>query len=144
VLPPRLGAALFDAAAKIPGVTVLPHVADAAGGQGIAVAMTPREGPASGPIWPRTRFELIFDPHTYRFIGSQAVAPGGSARGAVLLASHLLKVSFTDTAPARYTKGTDWRAPISAPTGPGSRYLPLPPPDTWGSPACIFGPGWFY
>ncbi|HEY5986866.1 MAG TPA: CU044_5270 family protein [Streptosporangiaceae bacterium] len=145
VLPPKLGAALFDAAAKVPGVTVLPHVVGAAGGQGIAVAMTPVVGPTSGRAYGRTRYELIFDPHTYRFIGSQAVTVAGSARETVLLASHLLKVSFTNTAPTRYTwKNSDARLLPIAPTGPGSPYLPLPPPYTWGTPACIFGSLRFY
>jgi hypothetical protein len=137
LLPPKLGAALFDAAAKIPGVTVLPHVVDAAGGQGVAVAMTPAVGPAGA----HTRYELIFDPHTYRFIGSQAVTTG-SARGTVLLASGLLNADIVNTAPTRYTT-SDLRL-VGGPPGPGPAYLPWPPPYTWGPVACIFGSLEFY
>jgi hypothetical protein len=136
--PPKVSAALFDAAAKIPGVTVLPYVVDAAGGQGIAVAMTPAVGPASG----RTRYELIFDPHTYRFIGSQAIAVGSSARGTVLLASELLNVGFVNTEPTRYTMSS--LRFMGGPPGSGPAYLPWPPPYTWGPSACIFGSLRFY
>ncbi|MBV9092274.1 MAG: CU044_5270 family protein [Streptosporangiaceae bacterium] len=63
VLPPRLGAALFQALARIPGVYLIPHVTDYAGRPGMAVAMT-----SYGQ-----RQELIFDPNTYQYLGSQTV-----------------------------------------------------------------------
>jgi hypothetical protein len=145
VLPPKLGAALFDAAAKIPGVTVLPHVVGAAGGQGIAVAMTAqvahaRLGHGLRLVDGRTRYELIFDRHTYRFIASQAVTVAGSARPTVLLATHLLKVSVTSTAPTRYTWPSDVHPIRIAPgTGPGMRFLLVLPPYSDSAPACAFG-----
>jgi hypothetical protein len=86
VLPPAAGAALFNAAAEIPGVTVLRHVTDAAGGQGIAVVMTGRATPAAPaqnpPLGPVLRYELIFNPHTYRLIGLQEVTPEGAVEHA--------------------------------------------------------------
>lgn len=103
VLPPRPGASLFLAAAMIPGVTVLQQVTDAAGGRGIAVA---KSGLLAGP-GETVRFELIFDPHTYRFIGSQIVAlrrgpyqDPGRAMGA----ERVVSSRVVDRAPADYTK----------------------------------------
>lgn len=62
-VPPKLAAAIFRAAATLPGTVVLQHVVDAADRPGIAVAM--QEFGLST--------ELIFDPHTYRFTGSAGV-----------------------------------------------------------------------
>lgn len=82
LMPGRLGAALFNAAARIPGVHVLRHVTTAAGQPGIAVAMTARATPAApaahAPLGPPLRYELIFSPRTYRFIGLQAVTADGA------------------------------------------------------------------
>jgi hypothetical protein len=114
VLPPRTGAALFRAAALIPGVTVLPHVTDPAGGQGIAVARTGRmifNGPP-------TRYELIFDPATYRFIGLQQVAlttGHGRTAGQVFHAESLAGSRVTDTAPTSYTRTS--AGPLNTVTG---------------------------
>ena len=85
VLPPRFGAALFTAAAEIPGVTVIRNVTTAAGQPGIAVARTIR------PVGPqnthgRYRLELIFSPHSYRSIGisaAQLQAPMSTSATAV-------------------------------------------------------------
>ena len=66
VLPRRTGAALFDALAAIPGITVIRNVADAAGGHGIAIQMT-----FQAPHFELTRHQLIFNRHTYQYIGSQ-------------------------------------------------------------------------
>jgi hypothetical protein len=103
VLPPRPGAALFRAAAMIPGVTVLRQVTDAAGGRGIAVAMT---GFLGGPLSP-FRFELIFDPRTYRFIGLQWVALRSGPYqvvGRVVHAETVVSSRVVNTAPTDYTK----------------------------------------
>jgi hypothetical protein len=78
VLPRSVGATLFDAAARIPGVVVLRHVTDAAGGRGIAVAMSGRTMAGAPASSTRVlRYELIFNPQTYRFIGLQTVTIGG-------------------------------------------------------------------
>lgn len=98
VLPPRFGAALFDAAAMIPGVTVLPRVADAAGGTGIAVAMTLRPM----PFLPKLRVELIFDPHTYRFVGLQEVSVRGRGAGTAEVAQRLVAADVVNTEPHHY------------------------------------------
>ena len=91
VMPRRLGAALFSAAARIPGVRVLRHVTNAAGRPGVAVAMTARATPpapaAHAPLGPPLRYELIFDPHTYRFIGLQAVTSDGTVTSAQAVTS---------------------------------------------------------
>jgi hypothetical protein len=102
VLPRRPGAALFRAASMIPGVTVLPQVTDAAGGRGIGVAITGLLGRA-GPF----RFELIFDPRTYRFIGLQNVSltsGTGQVAGRVNHAETVVSTRVVNTAPTRYTK----------------------------------------
>jgi hypothetical protein len=93
VVPPRLGHALFLAAARLPGVVLLRHVTDAAGRRGIAVARTP-----GGAL----RTELIFAPGSYRFIGVNEVLvrPAfGLRAGTVFAASALLGARVTDTAP---------------------------------------------
>ena len=64
LVPPRLAAALFKVAATIPGATVKPHVTDAAGRAGIAVARVGQEYPEDN--------ELIFDPRTYRLLGQRS------------------------------------------------------------------------
>ncbi|GGY02727.1 CU044_5270 family protein [Streptomyces hiroshimensis] len=61
--PPRVSAALYKAAAKIPGVTVVRSVADAAGREGIAVART-----AHG-----RQTQWVFDRNTYAFLGERTV-----------------------------------------------------------------------
>ncbi|GGR08708.1 CU044_5270 family protein [Streptomyces netropsis] len=61
--PPRVGAALYKAAAKIPGVTVVRAAADAAGREGVAVART-----AHGQ-----QTQWVFDRTTYAFLGERTV-----------------------------------------------------------------------
>lgn len=63
--PAKLNAALYRAAAKIPGVVVLDHAKDAAGREGIALAHVDQQ---SGG-----RTEWIFDPKTYAYLGSRGV-----------------------------------------------------------------------
>jgi hypothetical protein len=63
VLPPALGAALYKAVAKIPGVTIVDSSRDAAGREGIAVA---REDKGA-------RAEWIFDRKTLEYLGQRKV-----------------------------------------------------------------------
>jgi hypothetical protein len=63
--PAKLNAALYRAAAKIPGVVVVEHAEDAAGREGIALAHVDQK---SGD-----RTEWIFDSKTYAYLGSRAV-----------------------------------------------------------------------
>jgi hypothetical protein len=61
IVPPRTAAALYRAAALIPGVTLVGHVTNAAGQDGVAIAFTGGQ----------TRYEWIFDPATLQFIGER-------------------------------------------------------------------------
>ncbi|MFF5228566.1 CU044_5270 family protein [Dactylosporangium sp. NPDC000521] len=62
LVPPQIRAALYRAAAKIPGVEVVRGVTDAAGRPGIAVAHTDRN-------W---RHEWIFDERTFDYLGERS------------------------------------------------------------------------
>jgi hypothetical protein len=103
VVPPKLAAALFTAAEKIPGMTVINDVVNPAGAQGVAVALT--------QPWTGFRTELIFDSLSYRFIGSQDVAIrtiDGVAAGSVWDANAILSTKVVDTAPGNcQTIGND-------------------------------------
>ncbi|MFD5558687.1 CU044_5270 family protein [Streptomyces sp. NPDC127068] len=61
--PPRLTAALYRAAARIPGVVTVPHAVDAAGRSGVAVAR----------VHDGERTEWIFDKRTMRLLGERTV-----------------------------------------------------------------------
>jgi hypothetical protein len=78
-LPARSRAALYEAATKIPGVVASPTMIDAAGRSGVAVSLV-------GDI---DRYDLIFEPQTYRFLGWQVVPkadnPVRPARSEVIL-----------------------------------------------------------
>ncbi|MFC5819987.1 CU044_5270 family protein [Nonomuraea harbinensis] len=94
-MPAAQRAALFRAAAAIPGVTTVGKAVDAAGRTGVAAA---RVNP-----WLGIREEYIFDRKTYQYLGvrsvvvdaDQAKAPVGS----VLTSSALLRISVVDQAP---------------------------------------------
>jgi hypothetical protein len=67
IAPPRVTAALYRAAALIPGVTLIPHATDAIGRPGVAVG---RIGPGvDGGV----RDELIFSRATWQLLGIRAV-----------------------------------------------------------------------
>jgi hypothetical protein len=59
IVPPKTAAALYRAAALIPGVTVVGHATDGAGRAGVAIAWTVGH----------YRGEWIFDPKTGQFLG---------------------------------------------------------------------------
>jgi hypothetical protein len=63
VLPPALGAALYKAVAKIPGVTIVDSSQDAAGREGIAVARQEQGA----------RTEWIFDRKSLEYLGRRKV-----------------------------------------------------------------------
>src|SRR5262249_13091032 len=65
IVPPKTAAALFRAAALIPGVQLVPHAVNAVGRPGIAVSFRAQE-------W-------IFDPATYQFIGERDTEGGETA-----------------------------------------------------------------
>ncbi len=69
-LSPQVLAALFDAAAKIPDVTVVRDVADAAGRHGVAVARS----------FNGVREELIFDATSYTLLGEREIGVADGPR----------------------------------------------------------------
>ncbi|WP_206781967.1 CU044_5270 family protein [Bailinhaonella thermotolerans] len=92
-MPAAQRAALFRAAATIPGVTLVKDAEDAAGRKGVAVARVDRG----------ERAEIIFDPKTYRYLGERSiVVDEGKARspvGSLLASTAELKVSVVDAPP---------------------------------------------
>jgi hypothetical protein len=90
-IPPAALAALFRATAQIPGVTVDDDVVDAADRHGIAVACTHNA----------MRMQLIFDPKTYAFLGTRAVASesiDGLTAGQLTQSTAVLRVAVVDRA----------------------------------------------
>jgi len=77
IAPPRVSAALYRAAALIPGVTVVADATDAAGRHGVAVAMTVES----------VRYEWIFSKQTLRYLGEHDInlANGSTAGEAAVL-----------------------------------------------------------
>jgi hypothetical protein len=98
LVPPKLAAALFQVAATIPDVTVVQHATDAAGHGGIAVARYDSQVKADA--------ELIFDPHSYQFLGERSVLAkpvrGEGPAGTVTESTAQLQVSVVSQLP-RYT-----------------------------------------
>lgn len=84
-VPPASTAVMFRALSKVPGITVTRNVTDAMGRRGIAVGQPWKDG---------SRFELIFDPVTYRWLGTRGV----DKNGAVLDSLVVVKVAVTDKA----------------------------------------------
>ena len=82
IVPPRTAAALYRAAALIPGVTVVGHVTDAAGRAGVAVARTAGQ----------ERDEWIFNPATGQFLGERDY---NTVTGKVTGESSVLRRAFT-------------------------------------------------
>ncbi|MGW5579466.1 CU044_5270 family protein [Micromonospora chokoriensis] len=90
LVPPATSAALYRAAAKIPGVEVVRGVTDAAGRRGIAVGHTELD----------KRDEWIFDERTYAYLGERsylvADTPDGPA-GTVLGTTAVLQRAVVST-----------------------------------------------
>jgi hypothetical protein len=63
IAPPRVSAALYRAAALIPGVTVVPDATDAIGRHGVAVAMTVED----------VRYEWIFSKQALGYLGERDI-----------------------------------------------------------------------
>ncbi|WP_197016590.1 CU044_5270 family protein [Actinomadura viridis] len=95
-LPAAQRAALFRAAAAIPGATTVGTARDAYGRTGVAAART---NPSLG-----FREEYIFDRETYQYLGMRTtVTDAAKAKapvGSVVASSALLKVEVADTAPS--------------------------------------------
>lgn len=94
-VPPKVAAALFHVAATIPGATVVRHVTDTAGRNGIAVARLDESSHANS--------ELVFAPGSYRFLGEQSVlaspVEGWGPAGTVIGSSARLNVRVADHLP---------------------------------------------
>ncbi|MFF9364992.1 CU044_5270 family protein [Streptomyces griseoluteus] len=91
LVPARIAAAFYRAAARIPGVVVVPHSQDAAGRDGIALA---RLDPQTGE-----RIEWIFDRHTYAYLGSRGVqvtTAGDAEPGTVTKRTAILQRTIVD------------------------------------------------
>ncbi|WP_412540278.1 CU044_5270 family protein [Longispora sp. K20-0274] len=87
-LAPAARAALFTAAATIPGVQVVRDVADAAGRLGIAVARTDRG----------VRYELVFDPTSHELRGWQQRPVDGGMDMRMLRPVAFVRVAVVDRA----------------------------------------------
>ncbi|MCW2898401.1 MAG: hypothetical protein JWO67_666 [Streptosporangiaceae bacterium] len=61
IIPPQVNAALYRAAALIPGVVVVPDAVDAVGRHGIGIAL----------VNAGERYEWIFNPTTYTYLGER-------------------------------------------------------------------------
>jgi hypothetical protein len=85
IAPPRVSAALYQAAALIPGVTVVADATDAIGRHGDAVVMT-IEG---------ARFEWIFSKQTLRYLGERDI---NIAHGSTIGEAAVLRRAFVNRA----------------------------------------------
>jgi hypothetical protein len=71
LMPPDVRVTLYQALARIPGVTTVPGATDVAGRRGVALARAAAiEGPGSSG-W--LRLEIILDPDTHRYLGARHV-----------------------------------------------------------------------
>ncbi|MFD4539939.1 CU044_5270 family protein [Streptomyces bauhiniae] len=93
VMPSRTAAALYRAAAKIPGVTEAPHAKDAIGRQGLGIARTDKE---NGIIteWVFNRKDYTYLGHRTRLTKDTSYAKGGT----LLDSSALLHSAIVDEA----------------------------------------------
>ncbi|MFC5001535.1 CU044_5270 family protein [Dactylosporangium cerinum] len=86
--------AVFQALKLVPGAQLVGDAQDAAGRAGVAV----------GYVYNGLRFELIFDPVTFGYLGSRSVvvdaAQAGAPAGTQLAATAQLSVTVSDQAPA--------------------------------------------
>lgn len=74
LLPPNLAAAVYQAAAKIPGVELGGQAQDAAGRTGLVVSYLDEDA--------GLRKQWIFDPQTLEYLGKRTVLAGSSRMGA--------------------------------------------------------------
>ncbi|MFE9011002.1 CU044_5270 family protein [Streptomyces cyaneofuscatus] len=96
VLPPETAAALYKAAALIPGVTEAPGAVDAVGRKGIGIARVDARY-----SW---RSEWVFDPETLAYLGSRTFLTTDTeigGKGALLSADAVVKRDVVDEAGVR-------------------------------------------
>ncbi|MCK1797045.1 CU044_5270 family protein [Streptomyces sp. XM4193] len=104
LLPPRTAAALYRAAAGVPGVVEVPEAQDALGRKGVGIA---REDRRSG-----TRAEWVFDRDTFAFLGSRTVLTRDLAygkKGQLLDAHAVLGVGVAAKGGERPADGRYWQ-----------------------------------
>jgi hypothetical protein len=82
IAPPKVSAALYRAAALIPGVTLVPNATDAIGRRGVAVAQT-AEGIRTELIFSKTSLQLIGERTTIASIGISTDATANISQGFV-------------------------------------------------------------
>jgi hypothetical protein len=138
VQPPEVQTALYQALAKIPGVTVAHGATDAAGRRGVAfVRAAAIEGPGSSG-W--LQLEIILDPNTHRYLGARHVVtrdhfipdtPSGSKgtrnrKGQVLVSRAQLALAVVDAPCQRPGESTTCAAYVETTwvTGGSSRTRP--------------------
>ena len=83
IAPPAVSAALYRAAALIPGVRVIPHATDILGQSGIGVQFIRSKSPAPGV--PPYRPTWIFNPRTLQWVGETDGTVHGKVMGSVVL-----------------------------------------------------------
>ncbi|MEV5952718.1 CU044_5270 family protein [Streptomyces sp. NPDC051987] len=96
MMPPATAAALYRAAAKIPGVTAAPQARDAIGRRGLGIA---RDDTRYG-----VRTEWVFDKEDYSFLGSRSylIKDRSYGRAGTLLSSEAeLEIAVVDKAGQR-------------------------------------------
>lgn len=76
VMPPKLAAAIYQVAAKVPGITLVKGATDAAGRHGVGVSRT------SGFDGSQTTW--IFDPKTYQYLGERQTSTHDSEVTAIV------------------------------------------------------------
>lgn len=92
LIPPKVSAALYRAAAAIPGILVVQDAVDAADRHGVAIVRYDAYNPG-------VREELIFDKDTLRYLGSRSVATKathGMEAGQVLDTTAVLQTAVVD------------------------------------------------
>ncbi|MFJ1594321.1 CU044_5270 family protein [Kitasatospora albolonga] len=96
VMPPETAAALYKAAALIPGVTEAPDAVDAVGRKGVGIARVDAHS-----SW---RSEWVFDPETLTYLGSRSFLTADTEYGkksALLNADAVVKRAVVDKAGVR-------------------------------------------
>jgi hypothetical protein len=117
---PALRAALYQVAARIPGVIALGPVTDHAGRRGVGLAYDSQG----------TRQELIFDPATSALLGERYTSIGGAGAqepaGTVVGWAVYLKTAIVDSLPAG--RPDSRMEPVTSSTSSSGAGAPLPKP----------------
>lgn len=119
VVPPKLAAGLYRAAARIPGVVLVDDSADAAGRHGVAIARTDEADGA--------RTEWIFDRETYTYLGERTVqtrdvegVEAGTVRGHTAVTDRAVVDAIKQLPAAPTPRDQDAPADPAAPSAAGT------------------------